>query len=299
MKKTIGYGIVIALVLSIIIFTKQKKVVLIKGEGLILVSDEFIFTEGPAACSNGNIYFTDQPNNRIMCWSPDGSISVLMDSCGRSNGLYFDLNGKLLACADEKNQLWSIDIATKEVEVLVDNFEDKKLNGPNDMWVDKKGGIYFSDPYYKRDYWTNPEKEMESDNVYYLSPNREKLTMVAKDLVRPNGLIGTPDGSTLYVADIGDNKTYSFHIREDGSLSNRLLFCEMGSDGMTIDNKGNIYLTNKGVFIFNRNGEQIEHIEIDQKWTANVTFGGLERNILFITAMNSVYTLEMNVQGVY
>ncbi|MDA3928883.1 MAG: SMP-30/gluconolactonase/LRE family protein [Prolixibacteraceae bacterium] len=298
MKKTFGYILIIALIVLIIFVTQQKKVDLIKGDEVVLVSNEFSFTEGPACGKFGSVYFTDQPNNRIMKWCPDGTMMVFMDSCGRSNGLSFDNKGKLLACADEKNQMWSIDIVTKEIEVLIDNFEGMKLNGPNDMWVDKKGGIYFTDPYYKRDYWINPEKEIERENVYYLSPNRKSIKIVDDELVQPNGIIGTPDGTTLYVADIGDSKTYSYHIREDGSLSDRLIFCEMGSDGMTIDNKGNIYLTGDGVSVFDRNGEQIEHIEIDQDWTANVTFGGADRKTLFITAMNSVYTLKMNVQGV-
>lgn len=262
------------------------------------VSTDFSFTEGPASDQQGNVYFTDQPNNRIMKWSVDGTISVFMEACGRSNGLYFDNNGRLLACADENNQLWAIDVKTKEIEVLIANYEGLKLNGPNDLWVDQKGGVYFTDPYYKRNYWTNPEKEIDQEQVYYLMPDSKTIIVVDDVIVKPNGIIGSSDGKTLYVADIGDSKTYRYTINPDGTLTNRTLFCEMGSDGMTIDNRGNVYLTNKGVFVFNPAGEQIEHIEIDQNWTANVTFGGKDQNILFITAMNSVYTLEMNVKGV-
>jgi gluconolactonase len=278
--------------------SSKSQPIILPGAELKQVSDQFRFTEGPASDKAGNVYFTDQPNNRIMKWSVDGSITVFMEDCGRSNGLYFDNNGKLLACADENNQLWAIDVETAGTEILVKNFDGLKLNGPNDLWVDSKGGIYFTDPYYKRNYWANPDQVLEQERVYYLLPDRSKTIVVDDKVVKPNGLIGTPDGKTLYVADIGDNKTYRYTINPDGTLANRTLFCELGSDGMTIDNRGNIYLTGKGVSVFNPMGEQIEQIPVNQPWTANVTFGGKDQNILFITAMNSVYTLDMNVKGV-
>ena len=196
------------------------------------------------------------------------------------------------------NQLWMID-KNKNVTVLVKDFEGKKLNGPNDLWIDPQGGIYFTDPFYKRDYWTRTEKEIEEENVYYLSPDRKKLTLAARDLMQPNGIIGTPDGKTLYVADIKGRKTYSFSIQEDGTLTDKKLFADMGSDGMTIDSKGNVYLTGKGVTVFNSKGEKIETIAIDAPWTANVCFGGKDRKTLFVTASKSVFTVKMKVKGAY
>jgi gluconolactonase len=267
---------------------------------LVKQSDDFTFTEGPAADKNGNVYFTDQPANRILIWdATTDSITVFMENAGRSNGLYFLDKNKLLACADEKNELWLIDTETKKVDVLVDNFEGKKLNGPNDMWADQYGGIYFTDPYYKRDYWENPGQELEKQNVYYLTAGYKQVVVADSQFVRPNGIIGTPDGKTLYVADIGDNKTYQYSINGEGEITNRKLFCEMGSDGMTIDEKGNVYLTGDGVTVFNKTGEQILHIPNHEDWTANVTFGGKENKTLFITAMGSVYTLQMNVKGAF
>lgn len=289
--------IVVMMTLSPFFLTAQSSNarIIAKGAKLTQVASDYIFTEGPAADREGNIFFTDQPNNRIMRWGTDGNITVFMEDAGRSNGLYVDHEGNLLACADENNQLWRISPG-KEVEVLIEDMEGKKLNGPNDLWVDPNGGIYFTDPFYKRKYWTRTEKEIEQERVYYLSPDGD-LTVVADDLVKPNGIIGTPDGKTLYVADIGDSKTYVYEIEEDGSLANKTLFTEMGSDGMTLDRKGNVYLTGKGVTVFNSAGEQIAHIEVDERWTANVTFGGPKRKTLFITAMSSVYTLKMKVRG--
>ena len=297
-NKIIKWSLLLFYIGILIVACKPNDLSIIKNDAqLKLVSSDFVFTEGPAADKAGNIYFTDQPNNRILKWNTNGKIDVFMENCGRSNGLYFDLNGKLLACADENNQLWSIDIETQEVEVLVENFDGFKLNGPNDLWVAPNGGIYFTDPYYKRDYWVDASKELEKESVYYILPNRSKTIIVDQQVVKPNGIIGSKDGKIIYVSDKGENKTYRYNIKPDGTLSDKTLFCEMGSDGMTLDERGNVYLTNYGVFVFNPKGEQIEHIAIDQPWTANVTFGGVNNNTLFITAMNSVYTLEMNVKG--
>lgn len=276
----------------------QETSLIAEGAELNLVAADYSFTEGPAVAPNGDVYFTDQPNDRIVKWSAENnSVSIYMEPAGRSNGLYFDNNDNLLACADEKNQLWQIS-PDKKVTVLIDDFKGKKLNGPNDLWVDPRGGIYFTDPYYQRDYWTRTEKELEKQQVFYLHPNKKDITVVADDMVQPNGLIGNKDGTVLYVADIGDKKTYSYKIDTNGNLTHKTLFTGMGSDGMTLDNRGNVYLTGDGVTVFDQTGKQILHIPVDQKWTANVTFGGKDQKTLFITAMNSVYTLKMNVHGV-
>lgn len=261
------------------------------------LSGEFKFTEGPAADREGNVFFTDQPNDRIMKWSVDGKLSTFMQPCGRSNGLYFDKKGNLLACADEKNQLWSID-PKGEATVLIKDYKGKLLNGPNDLWIRPDGSIYFTDPLYKRPYWDRGPMEQDGQHVYYLSPDRKTLTRVVDDLVQPNGIIGTPDGKKLYVADIGARKTYVYDIEEDGSLSSKKLFCEMGSDGMTIDNEGNIYLTGRGVTVFDKTGKKIEQIDVKEPWTANVCFGGKDRQTLFITASTGLYSIRMRVKGV-
>ncbi len=276
---------------------KAQSSVIEDGAELNLISDQFSFTEGPAADSDGNIYFTDQPNNDIWIYGNDGELTLFMDESGRSNGLYFADNGNLLSCADNENELWSI-TPEKEVSVLVDGYNGRRLNGPNDLWIDPDGGIYFTDPYYQREYWERTEKEIEEERVYYLTPDREDLFIVIDDLVQPNGIIGTPDGIMLYVADIGDGKTYSYQIDQDnGYLTNQTLFTEMGSDGVTLDDQGNLYLTGKGVTVFNPAGEQIEHIPVPQNWTANVTFGGENNQTLFITASTAIYTLDMKVKG--
>ena len=265
---------------------------------LRLLADVFSFTEGPAADAEGNVYFTDQPNDRILIWTVDQTLRTFMKPAGRSNGLYFDNVGRLITCADENNELWRIDVKTKEKEVLVPNFDGKLLNGPNDAWVDPKGGIYFTDPFYKRPYWKRGDREQDGQHVYYLAPGADAPIRVVDDLFQPNGIIGTPDGKTLYVADIRDSKTYQFDIRdEDGKLVNKTLLFGLGSDGMALDSSGNLYLTGKGVTVISKEGAKIEHIPVPESWTANVTFGGADGNTLFITAMDSLYTLPMKVKG--
>jgi gluconolactonase len=277
----------------------QESPVIAENAELELISDQFSFTEGPAADADGNVYFTDQPNNKIWKYGTDGELSLFMEYAGRSNGLYFDHDGRLLAAADEESELWSISTGPeKEVEVLLKDFEGRRFNGPNDIWVDPQGGIYFTDPYYQREYWERTEKEIEQERVYYITPDKKEVVIVADDLVQPNGIIGAPDGKRLYVADIGDEKTYAYSIDADGQLSNKELFTEMGSDGMTLDSEGNLYLTGDGVTVFDKRGEQIEHIKVPQEWSANVTFGGPDHQTLFITASTAFYKMTMKVKGV-
>ncbi|QEL15788.1 SMP-30/gluconolactonase/LRE family protein [Limnoglobus roseus] len=260
------------------------------------LADGFAFTEGPAVDADGNVYFTDQPNDRIMLWSTDGKLSEFLKPCGRSNGLCFDKEGKLWACADEKNEMWVIDVKTKEHTVAVKDYNGKLLNGPNDVWVTPTGGAYFTDPWYKRDYWKRGPQEQDKRAVYFL-PANGKLARVADDLTQPNGIIGTPDGKTLYVADINAKKTYQYAIADDGTLKDKKLFCELGSDGMTIDDQGNVYLTGNGVTIFDKAGKKLANLPVPEGWTANVCFGGKTMDTLFVTAGKGLYSIKLNAKG--
>jgi len=268
------------------------------GASLIKISGEFQFTEGPASDSKGNVFFTDQPNNRIMKYNTDGVLTTWMQPSGRSNGLCFDADDNLWSCADEKNELWIID-QNQKIEVLLDSYNGGKLNGPNDIWVAPNGGAYFTDPFYKRRWWNRDTTQQNGQCVYYLPPDKSKLIRIIDDLKQPNGIIGSSDGKSLYVADIGDDKTFVFDILNNGEVSSKRLFCEKGSDGMTLDDRGNLYLTHKGgVFVFNPKGEQVTIIEVNEPWTANVCFGGKDMSTLFITAQTGFYSIKMNVKGI-
>jgi gluconolactonase len=270
--------------------------VVASGAKVEKLAGEFQFTEGPTADAQGNVFFTDQPNNRILKWSVDGKLSTFLQPAGRANGMCFDHQGQLIACADEQNELWSID-PTGKTTVLLANYQNQRLNGPNDVWVHPNGGLYFTDPFYKRPWWQHSQMPQDGQHLYFFRPATRQLVRAANAFKQPNGIVGTADGKTLFVADIGDRKTYRFDIQPDGSLTNQQLFCELGSDGMTIDDQGNLYLTGRGVTVFNRQGQQIDHIEVPEPWTANVCFGGPDRQTLFITASKGFYSVRVRFKA--
>lgn len=251
----------------------------------------FRFTEGPAADAQGHIFFTDIPNNRIHKWSLDGTLSVFRENSGGANGLYFDKEGNLLVCEGSGGRLISI-TPNGAVTVLADKYEGKPFNSLNDLWIDPQGGVYFTDPRYgNRD-----DLPQDGEHVYYLAPDRKKVIRVIDDMVRPNGLIGTPDGKHLYVTDHGGKKTFSYTITADGTLSGKTLFCSEGADGMTLDSLGNVYLTTSVVAVYDKEGKKIEEITIPER-PANITFGGPDRKTLFVTARTSLYSIKMNTAG--
>lgn len=283
-----------ALAMLLLALTSESPIA--PGATLTKVADGLIFAEGPARARNGDVYFTDQPNDRIMRW--DGKTVVEWKKpAGRSNGLAFDVKGNLIACADEQNQLWSI-TPGGTVTVLLKDYDAHLLNGPNDVWVRRDNALFFTDPLYVRDYWHRPSQSQQPGQfVYFVSTDRKVVRPIATDLKQPNGIVGTPDGRTLFVADIGAGKTYRYSVAKDGSLSDKTLFCEMGSDGMSLDDAGNLYLTGQGVTIFDKKGRKIGHVDVPESWTGNVTFGGKDRRTLFITASKAVYTLAMRSKG--
>ena len=288
---------------AIIWFVVEKQVtaqVVAPGAKLVLIDSSFSFTEGPATDKNGNIYFTDQPNDNIWKYDVNGKLSLFMHGAKRSNGMYFDKSGNLISCADANNQLISI-APDKKISVLVNDYNGHVLNGPNDVWVNRlTGGMYITDPYYQRSYWdrNKPDSALGGEELYFLPPGKNQLVLVDSTVVKPNGITGSPGGKYLYVADMGAWKTYRYEIQTDVTLKNKQLFANEASDGMTTDEKGNIYLTGKGVNIYNASGEKIEHIDVPENWTANICFGGKDKNVLFITASKSVYIIQAQVKGV-
>ena len=288
------------LALTLTASTGLSQGVVAPGATLQKLAGDFAFTEGATCDKSGNVFFVDQPNNRIMEWSADGKLSEFMKPAGHANGMYFDADGKLIACADEHNQLWSI-APDKTVTVLITNYDGKYLNGPNDVWITPGGGIYITDPFYRRSWWDHTTMALTNQPVFYLSPDRAKLFPVANDLKKPNGITGTPDGKTLYIADIQGDRTWRYDILPDGSLTNKTLAVAKGSDGMTMDVNGDLVMCatgqSNGVSIFNPAGKLIDHIDVPEQWSANVCFGGPDRQTLFITASHSLYSIRMNVKG--
>ncbi|HIJ66060.1 MAG TPA: SMP-30/gluconolactonase/LRE family protein [Candidatus Hydrogenedentes bacterium] len=263
-----------------------------EGAKPVKVADGLTFGEGPAADGHGNVFFTDIPKQTILKLSPDGEVSVVREKTGGANGLMFDKEGDLYACEMFSRRVTKMS-REGELTVVAERCDGKRFNMPNDLWIDARGGIYFTDPIYGD---VDP-REMAGEDVYYVKPGQKAVVRVADGLVKPNGIIGTRDGRRLYVADHGGDKTYVFDIEEDGALANKRLFVARGSDGMTLDAEGNIYLTGgKNVEVFDSSGRKREVIAVPET-TTNVAFGGKERSRLYITCPNALYALDMRVQG--
>lgn len=299
MKKTFGLLLLTSFLLASNSSFPQAsgmKKIIEKDSKVIQVQTGFSFTEGPAVASDGKIFFTDQPNNKIYIWDENDVIREFEVDGERSNGLYFSNDGQLIACADYRNKLLKIDMAGNKT-ILAEGYDGKHLNGPNDVWQAPNGNIFFTDSYYHRPWWPEGHQEEQDERAVYCVTPAGDYFRVADGYQMPNGIIGSPDGKYLYVADINDKKIWRYDIQPDGTLKNKTFFAPEGSDGMTIDNKGNIYLTNKAVSVFNKKGEKLGEIEIPER-PANICFGGKDRNILFITARKSVYKIKTKVRGV-
>jgi gluconolactonase len=229
---------------------------------------------------------------------------VFLEPSGRANGQYFDGKGNLIAAADERDQLWQITPDGTHT-VIASMFEGKYFNGPNDVWVRPDGGIYITDPYYRRTWWSedpnHPANQPQDQRaVYYITPSHESIRRVAVDFMMPNGIIGTPDGKTLYVSDLDARRTYSFDIQADGSIVNRKLVANYGSDGMTLDERGNLYFSAGGAngvtVVDSKNGQAIGFIPVPEH-PANMAFGGKDHKTLYIAARTGFYAVETNVRG--
>ncbi|MGL4594118.1 MAG: SMP-30/gluconolactonase/LRE family protein [Thermoguttaceae bacterium] len=274
-------------------FVKAAESVLAPNAAIEKLAENFGFTEGPAVDSKGNVYFVDDPKSKIYCWSiDDKKISVFVEESQNANGMFFDADDNLIVCEGKTGSIVSYNKDGKRT-VLADKFDGKRFNKPNDLWIDPKGGIYFTDPVYGKNY----SAIQDGEHVYYILPDRSNVLKVVNDMIKPNGLIGTPNGKTLYITDQVAGKVWKYQIQADGTLSEKTLFAPIGVDGMTIDDRGNVYITEKEVIIYNSDGNEIERIAFPET-PANVCFGGSDRRTLFVTARTGFYSVPMKVQGV-
>ena len=287
-----------ALALAFLVAAKgadEKADLVADGAKPVKLAGGFKFTEGPAASPGGSVYFTDIPNNRIHKWNPTAKkLSTFLEDSGGANGLYFSKEGDLFACQGEARRVTSFYLEDgAEKELIADQYDGRPFNKPNDLWIHPNDGIFFTDPNYGR-----KELSQDAEHLYYVTPYRDQIFRVDDKLKRPNGVIGSPDGKILYVADPGAGKTYRYTIDEgeEGTLSDKKLFVESGSDGMALDNWGNLYLTAGSVKVFNPAGKQIADIEFPER-PSNICFGGKNGKTLYITARTGFYSLDMKVAG--
>ena len=275
------------------LFAQNAEPVVPAGAMVKKLAGDFTFTEGPAWDRKGTLYFSDIPNQTIHTWSEAKGVGVFKKLEGASNGLWFDKEGNLYACQPAGRAVVRLTPDGKET-VIADSYEGKKLNSPNDLWMAPDGGLYFTDPRYGQ----MNDLELDGFYVFYVPPAKTggKLRRILSDLKKPNGVVGTADGKKLYVADPGAQKTYVYNIAEDGSLTNRRVAAPTGSDGLTLDERGNLYVTGKTIRIYSPEAKVVGEIELPEV-ASNLTFGGSDGKTLFITARTSLYAVKLNVKG--
>lgn len=295
-------------------------------------------TEGPAVDADGNVYFTERSGSTIQKWTwADGKVTEYRKIEGGAIGQAFDVQGRLLTCEMGNKRVTRDDMKGNVTVVASDHAGTKKIHIPNDIWVAPDGGVYFTDFSFASMKMTGAESggapggvpaggmpgggapgNAESGQpgsgfpggmppgmdekinpgdlgINYISPGGKAVTRVA-DLESPNGMVGTSDGKTIYALE--ENKIVSFKINPDGTLTDKKTFCNQGTDGMAVDEKGNVYLTGDGALnVYNSKGEKIEDIPTPEQRCTIMKFAGKDRKTLFLCGTEAVYTLEMAVKG--
>lgn len=284
------------------------------------VAASVAFTESPVYHADGSVYFSDGANDRIMRSAPGAQASsrrvleVYRIPSGRANGLVFDLEGRLVACEGGSRRVTRTE-KDGRLTVLADSYQGQRFNSPNDIDLDARGRLYFTDPRY------GDRSGMEmGECVYRIDPDG-KVTRVIDDLERPNGIAVAADQKTLYVVDNnngsrGSRKVYAYELKPDGSTGGRRVIHDFGTgrggDGMCLDSQGNLYVAaglnmpnppaeggpaTAGVYIFSPAGKQVGFIPIPEDVVTNCTFGDPDLKTLYITAGKTLFRVRLNVTG--
>jgi gluconolactonase len=298
---------------------------LLAPQGVTTVAARTCLLEGPAFDSSGNLFFSDIFGNRIYHLTPGGVLSIFRSDSGRTNGNTFDAQGCLISCEGAetgpggRRRMVRTDLKTNQVEVLTERYEGKRYNSPNDVVVDTRGRIWFTDPFYGDD---RSELEMTDESVYRIDPGGSVTRVLSQPQVeRPNGLAITPDARTLYVIDShprpgGNRKIWSFEIGDDGRLDGQRLVFDFGrgrgGDGMRLDEQGHLWVAAgiliprhggetadvpAGVYVITPAGQLLGRIPIPEDVCTNLAFGGPDRKTLYITSGKTVYKVPLAVSG--
>jgi gluconolactonase len=266
------------------------------------LAEDFVFTEGPA-WTGERLLFSDVQGDIMYAYDPeaeDKAISVFRKPSGKSNGLFIDKAGRLIAC-EHWNRRVSVTGTDGEVKTLVDSYEGKKLNSPNDLIVHSSGALYFTDPTYGLE---KREKEQAVNGLFRLAPGGKLIRLQTNlESINPNGLAFSPDEKRLYVNASKWNYPprhviHVFDVQPDGMLKNEREFAIVkGPDGMVMDTEGRLYVAaSKGVVVFDSSGREIETITFPAS-PANVTFGGKDLSTLYVTAQKGLYRVPMKTKG--
>lgn len=283
------------------------------------------FTEGPAAAADGKVYFSDIWNNRIMCFDAHSrKTTVWRADSGRSNGLLFDPEGRLLACEGSefgpggRRRITRTDMTTGQVEVLTDRIDGVQYNAPNDIAARSNGQIFFTDPCYG----DRTEMQMTHESVYRIDPNGAVTRVITQPVIqRPNGIALSPDEQTLYVVDScptagGHRKIWAFALSAAGVPSAQRLVYDFapgrGGDGMAVDSEGNLYIAAgidhprhpyettavpPGIYVITPTGRLLGRIPTFEDVLTNVTFGGEDLKTLYITSGKTLLSVLVTVPG--
>ena len=287
------------------IFESNFKLMINDNSQLMILYSGAEWSEGPVFIKNRNmVVWSDIPNDRMLSWTPNAGVEIFRSPSGYSNGNFLDLQGQLLTC-EHGNRRISRTNKNGEVVTIVDNFNGKKLNSPNDLVVKSDGSIWFTDPPYgilsdKEGH--KSDSELEGNFVFRYDPIVDKLTLISDDFDKPNGIAFSPDEKFLYIADSGNPKNIRvFNVSEDGeSINKGRVFAEISPgvpDGFRVDTDGNVFTSaSDGIQVFTPSGVMLGKILVPER-TANCAFGGKNRETLFITASTSLYSIVMNVKG--
>jgi gluconolactonase len=260
----------------------------------------FQFTEGPAADREGNLYFSDVSGDKLYELDAQGQLSTILDPSHHTNGLMLNAAGNIVAC-EMDGRLVEVNPKTKEVKSLADGYEAKRFNAPNDLVIDRNGGIYFTDPHFRA-----PMPLPQGVRAFYYRAADGKVTRLGVIENAPNGVILSPDEKTLYVIPSLQAEMLAYPVEGPGKLGQQRVFCTLkqasgktsgGGDGLTVDSKGNVYITSAlGIQVFDPKGSLLGIIEFPEQ-PANCTFGGKDLKTLYATARTSVYSVPMEATG--
>jgi gluconolactonase len=299
---------------------------LLAPQASLQVAAGVCFLEGPAMDAAGNLFFSDISGNRILKMDSQGSVTTFRADSGRTNGNTFDAKGRLISCEGAENgpggrrRVVRTDMKTGEAEVLTERYEGKRYNSPNDVVVDPRGRIWFTDPLYAPD---RSIMEQSHEAVYRIDTDGKVQRVITQPAIgRPNGLAVTPDGKTLYVVDSdysrpdGNRKIWAFDIEEGGGVSNQRQVYSFGrgrgGDGMRLDSQGNLWIAAgiskprtanesadvpTGVYVVSPEGKLLGRIPIPEDVITNLAFGGPEKKTLYVTAGKTVFKIQTAVAG--
>lgn len=259
------------------------------------VATGYRYADGPAWSPAGYLIFSDVPNDKLLQFQPGRAATVFQEKSSGAMGNRFDAQGRLYTCESHSRRVTRTDKKGK-VEVLAERWQGKRLNAPNDVAIRKEGDVYFTDPAFGNQ---QDARELDFYGVYHISRKGE-LELIAKPKGRPNGIVLSPDGRTLYVSNSDEKNVRAYDLDKNGAAANeRTLITGMDGvpNGICVDEKGDLYVAANQLQVYSAEGKSLGAVAT-QETPSNCTFGDPDLGSLYITAHTSVYRVRLNVKGV-